>query len=78
MNEVGRLLGKTLAGIACVVAPQAFVIGGGMSKAGDILISVIEMYFRKYAFHAHKDIQFRLAELGNLAGIYGAAKLILE
>ena len=78
VNEVGRLLGKTLAGIACVVAPQAFVIGGGMSKAGDILISVIEKHFRKYAFHAHKDIEFRLAELGNLAGIYGAAKLILE
>ena len=78
VNEVGRLLGKTLAGIACVAAPQAFVIGGGMSKAGDILISVIEKHFRKYAFHAHKDIEFRLAELGNLAGIYGAAKLILE
>ena len=78
VNEMGRLLGKTLAGIACVVAPQAFVIGGGMSKAGDILIEVIEKHFREYAFHSHKDIQFRLAELGNLAGIYGAAKIILE
>lgn len=76
VNEVGRLLGKTLAGIACVLAPQAFVIGGGMSKAGDILIEVIEKHFRIYSFHAHKNIQFRLAELGNSAGIYGAAKLI--
>ena len=77
VNEVGRLLGKTLAGIACVVAPQAFVIGGGMSGAGDILTDIIEKYFRIYSFHAHRDIQFRLAKLGNLAGIYGAAKLIL-
>lgn len=78
VDEVGRLLGKVLAGIACVVSPQAFVIGGGMSKAGDILTAVIEKYFRTYSFHAHRNIQFRLAELGNNAGIYGAAKLIFE
>jgi len=78
IDEVGRLLGKALASISCVVDPQAFVIGGGMSKAGDILIDAIQRHYEKYAFHASKNMAFRLAKLGNSAGIYGAVKQILD
>lgn len=77
-NEVGSMLGKALSAVSCVVNPEAFIIGGGMSKAGDILIDTIKKYYMEYAFHAARNTIFNLAKLGNNAGIYGAAKLILE
>lgn len=75
-EEYGRYLGKGLAMIAAVVDPQAFIIGGGVSKAGDILLSYIKKYYGQYAFHINRDVDFRLARLGNDAGIYGAARLL--
>lgn len=77
VNEVGRMLGKALAAVACVINPEAFVIGGGMSKAGDILIDAIKKYYTKYAFHASRETVFKMAELSNSAGIYGAVRLVL-
>ena len=74
----GMYLGKGLATVACVVNPEAFVIGGGVSKAGEVLFDFIEKNYKKYVFHGAKDAKFCLATLGNDAGIYGAAKLILE
>ena len=77
-EEMTDVLGKALAAIACVVNPEVFVIGGGMSKAGKILLDYIESSYRKYAFHASVNTAFKLAELGNLAGIYGGTKLIIQ
>lgn len=77
-EEFGKYLGKGLAVIASVVNPEVFVLGGGVSKAGDILCGYVSKYYQKYAFHGCRDVQFRLAALGNDAGIYGAAKLVLE
>ncbi|MBR1497128.1 MAG: ROK family glucokinase [Oscillospiraceae bacterium] len=78
VDETGKLLGKGLATIAGVVNPEVFVIGGGMSKAGDILLEVIRRHFRPYAFHAVRETEFRMAELGNSAGIYGCARMVLS
>ncbi|MBR6451542.1 MAG: ROK family glucokinase [Lachnospiraceae bacterium] len=77
-EEFGEYLGKGLAVIAGICNPKIFVIGGGVSKAGDVLISYVQKYYKKYVFHASRDALFALATLGNDAGIYGAAKLILE
>lgn len=77
-KEFGEYLGKGLAGVAGVVDPEVFVIGGGVSKAGEILFKYIIEPYQKYVFHGSKDVEFRLATLGNDAGIYGAAKLALE
>ncbi|MCR5735630.1 MAG: ROK family glucokinase [Lachnospiraceae bacterium] len=76
-EEFGVYLAKGLAAIACVTNPEIFVIGGGVSKAGDILFKFIEEPYRKYVFHASRDAKFALATLGNDAGIYGAVKLVL-
>ncbi|MCM1272618.1 MAG: ROK family glucokinase [Clostridium sp.] len=73
----GKCLGKALAQIACVVDPEVFVIGGGVSKAGTIITDTVEKYFQEYAFHACKKTQFTLAKLGNDAGMYGGACAIL-
>lgn len=77
-DEVEKMLGKALASIACVVNPEAFVIGGGMAKAGDILIDGIRKYYQQYAFHASRGTEFKAAELSNNAGIYGGVRLVLE
>ena len=77
VDRTCALLGKAATTIACVVDPEAFVIGGGMSAAGDFLLDKMEASYRKYAFHASRDTAFRLCDLGNHAGIYGAVKMLL-
>lgn len=77
-EEFGDYLGKGLAAIACVVNPEVIVLGGGVSKAGEILCEYVAKYYKKYVFHGCGNAQFKLATLGNDAGIYGAAKLVLE
>lgn len=76
LDLVGKTLGKALACISCVANTEAFVIGGGVSRAGSVLLDPIEKYFKEYAFHAARDTEFKLATLGNNAGIYGGAKMI--
>lgn len=76
-EQFGMYLGKGLANVANVVNPEIFVIGGGVSKAGEILLTFIEPEFQKYALHACRNTKFALAKLGNDAGIYGAAGLVL-
>ena len=56
----------------------AIVIGGGVSKAGEVLLDYIKGPFKEMAFFADKDTEFALAELANDAGICGAAKLVLK
>ena len=77
-EQFGEYLGKGLAAIAGVVNPEIFVIGGGVSKAGEVLFQYIQPAYQKYVFHGSKDAKFALATLGNDAGIFGAAKLVLE
>lgn len=77
VDDLGRMLGKATAAIACVVNPEAFVIGGGVAKAGEILLDAIRRYYKIYAFHASADTPFKAATLGNNAGIYGGVKLVL-
>ncbi len=76
-EDFGETLGKGLAVIASVVNPEAFVIGGGVSKAGEVLLSYIRPSFDKYAFHGARGAKLLLATLGNDAGMYGAARLVL-
>jgi glucokinase len=78
VEELGRRLGFALANIACVVDPEIFVIGGGVSRAGAILIDTVKKYFQQYAFHACKNTEFEVAKLGNDAGMYGGACSVLE
>ena len=78
MEKFGEYLGRGLASIACVVNPEIFVIGGGVSKAGEMLFDYIRPNYEKYVFHGSKNTKFALATLGNDAGIVGAARLVLE
>lgn len=77
-EQFGDYLGKGLAAVAGTINPEIFVIGGGVSKAGEILLQYIVPAFKKYVFVACENTHFALATLGNDAGIYGAAGLILN
>ena len=77
VEEHGKRLGYALANISCVVDPEVFVIGGGVSKAGEILLDATKKYYQQYAFHACKNTGFELAKLGNDAGMYGGAASVL-
>lgn len=76
-ESFGKYLGTALANITAIVDPQAIVIGGGVSKAGSILLAYVEKYYQKYCFKSCRDVKFALATLGNDAGIFGCAKLVL-
>ena len=78
LEQYYAYLGEFLADICCVVDPEAVVLGGGVSKAGQVLIDGAKRYFERYVFHANRDVRFALASLGNDAGAYGAFKLVLD
>ena len=78
VDELTKYLGIAASHIAAVVDPEAFVIGGGVSKAGEILTNRIKQNYEKNVMFALQNKEFKLAELGNDAGIYGAARLILD
>ena len=71
-------MGEFLANISNVVDPDMVVLGGGVSKAGQMLLDGTRPYFDKYVFHAARGAQFALASLGNDAGAFGAFKLALD
>ena len=77
-EEFGKYLGDGLAVIASVINPDTIVIGGGVSKAGEILMDYIRPHYEKNVFHGSREVKFALATLGNDAGIYGSAKLVLD
>ncbi len=77
-EEFGAYLGYALANICALMDPTVIVIGGGVSKAGEIILTFIKNAFEERVFFANSNVRFALAALGNDAGIYGAAKLILE
>ena len=73
----GETLGRALSIVSCVCDPEVFVIGGGVSAAGQVIIDVVAESFVRNAFPASEGTRFTLAKLGNDAGVYGAARLIL-
>lgn len=77
-KQFGEYLGKGLGVIAGVINPEIFVIGGGVSKAGEVLFDYIRPSFEATVFHGCKNAVFALATLGNDAGIFGAAKMVLD
>ena len=77
-EEFGRYLASGLINLAVIADPAVFVIGGGVSKDGEVLIPFIQKPYREKAFFSNREIEFKLATLGNDAGICGAAKMILD
>lgn len=77
VDRFGRYLGTALSDVAHVIDPEAFVIGGGVSAAGQIILDIVQKYYKENAMYALQDTKFHLAELGNDAGIYGAVRMVM-
>lgn len=76
VERVSRYLGLAAANISNILNPDSVVIGGGVSAAGEFLRSLVEKYFVTFAFpQVKKSTKIKIAELGNDAGIIGAASL---
>lgn len=78
LEQYYDLMGNFAATVCAVADPEVMVLGGGVSKAGQILVDGVSRYFQKYAFHACRPTRITLASLGNDAGAYGAFKLALD
>lgn len=78
VEVVSRYLGLALSYVAMIIDPQVFVIGGGVSKAGQFLIDRVDKHYKQLTPISENKGTIALAELGNDAGIYGAARLVLD
>ncbi|MFD2215649.1 ROK family glucokinase [Metabacillus endolithicus] len=70
-------LGLACSNIANILNPEAIIIGGGVSAAGDMLLDGVKTYFEKLTFpQVRNSTKVKLAKLGNDAGVIGAASLV--
>lgn len=79
LDEVAKYLGLAAANVGNIINPDIIVFGGGVSRAGDIILKPIEKYFKQYAFpRVAESTQLKVASLGNDAGVIGAAGLMMQ
>lgn len=79
VSRAAYYLGKSMAVISVIVNPDRFVVGGGVGKAGEFLLSQVRDSFRKCALEkAQEGVEIVAAELGNTAGVIGAAMLLRD
>ncbi len=78
VNTMCSYLAQALSGVGATVDPEAYVIGGGVARAGSIITDTVKKYFDANNLNVLCGRDFRLAKLGNDAGIFGAAYLALE
>jgi len=79
-DRVGRYLGFGMLNVVALVNPEVFIIAGGLARAGELLlepaIEVLERHARTFFPDARQRV--KLAQLGDDAGVIGAASLILD
>jgi glucokinase len=79
MEETGTLLGVGIINLAHLFNPDLVLVGGAVSRAGDMLLDPARREVEEYALRGIKDATtIKLAALGNDAGGIGAAGLILN
>ena len=78
VEKFGFYLGMALAHISQVIDPEVFVIGGGVARAGQIIIDEVSKNYEENVMFALKNKAFKMAELGNDAGIYCSARMVLD
>lgn len=66
-------MAQAFSGIAATADPEVFLIGGGVSRAGEIITDTVRKFYVPSNMNVLRNVEFKLATLGNDAGIYGAA-----
>jgi len=73
-----RYLALSMHYVTHVTNPEMFVVGGGVSKAGQFLLDMIREFYIGFTVMTAEKTPIGLATLGNDAGMYGAARLVLD
>ncbi|MCA0147618.1 MULTISPECIES: ROK family glucokinase [Rossellomorea] len=77
IDQLAFYLGLSLANLGNGLNPEKIVIGGGVSKAGDILLQPVVKFFKQFSFPTVRtSTHLSIATLGNDAGVIGAAWLV--
>lgn len=76
IDQFGYYMGLAASYVCNILNPEVIIIGGGVSKAGQIIVEQIKKYYVKYCFPGLESTKFELATLGNDAGMIGAACLV--
>lgn len=77
VEDMTLTLALALGNIAAITDPEMFLVGGGVARAGDVLLEPLNRHYQANAFLSCRNTPIRLASLGNDAGIYGAVRLIV-
>lgn len=77
IEDMTLTLALALGNIAAITDPEMFLVGGGVARAGDVLLEPLSRHYQANAFLSCRNTPIRLASLGNDAGIYGAVRLIV-
>ncbi len=77
VEDMTLTLALALGNIAAITDPEMFLVGGGVARAGDVLLEPLSRHYQDNAFLSCRNTPIRLASLGNDAGIYGAVRLIV-
>lgn len=77
-NRCMYYLGKSMAMLTNILDPEVYIIGGGVSKAGDYLLDTVCAHYETLSTLSERKARIVLAKLGNDAGIHGAAKLAMD
>lgn len=77
VEKMARLLARVMAMVSCVVDPELFIIGGGVSNAGEFLLDLLRKEFRKTALTMCENTRIEAAKTGSDAGIYGSAAQLI-
>ncbi|MGB3136522.1 MAG: ROK family protein [Nodosilinea sp.] len=78
-HTYGRWLGAGIASLVYVLTPEAVIIGGGISAAAELFLpTTLTELETRVLLSSREDMQVLVAELGNQAGIAGAARLALQ
>lgn len=79
IEHAAEVLGLAIANLTVIINPSRILIGGGVSKAGTDFVNLIDDAFRKYTLAKAGEVcELKLAQLGNDAGIIGAAFLVKQ
>ncbi|HIW12240.1 MAG TPA: ROK family glucokinase [Candidatus Salinicoccus stercoripullorum] len=79
VEEAARYLAVAMSSISVITNPGYFIFGGGVSRAGEYLTDKVRKHYDTLIFPpAAEDMEIVMAELGNDAGMYGAARLVKQ
>ncbi|MFN8488281.1 MAG: ROK family protein [Caldilineaceae bacterium] len=78
VNRAGELIGFGLATLVSLCEPEKIIIGGGMAEVGDLLLKPMQQAMARRCYliaRGYITVEFVRAQLGDNAGVIGAARL---